>query len=81
MQYEITPRRFWKRKEGFSECPETVSFYGAMPKPKEAYEMVEKGFSIYDTRNNTCSNYFFGKIGIDTKEEAEEIIKKLLARS
>lgn len=79
MQYEITPRRFWKRKAGFSGCPETVSIYGAMPRPKEAYEMVEQGFSIYDARNNTYSNYFFGKIGIDTKEEAENIIARLTA--
>ena len=80
MQYEIHPRRYWKRKPGFSGCPETVSIYGAMPQPREAYEIEEKGFSIYDRRNNTTSNYFFGKIGIDTREEAENIISRLTAK-
>lgn len=78
MQYEIHPRRFWKRKEGFSNCPATVSIHGALPQPREAYEMAEKGFTIYDRKNNTFSNYFFGKIGIETKEQAEKIIEKLL---
>lgn len=47
---------------------------------REAYEIEEKGFSIYDRRNNTTSNYFFGKIGIDTREEAENIISRLTAK-
>jgi hypothetical protein len=51
-----------------------------MPQPREAYEIEEKGFSIYDRRNNTTSNYFFGKIGIDTREEAENIISRLTAK-
>lgn len=77
MQYEIHPSRHWKRKPGFSGCPQTVSIHGAMPRPRNAYEIEEKGFSIYDRRNNTISNYFFGKIGIDTMEEAENIISRL----
>ena len=80
MQYEIHPRRFWKRKEGFSNCPATVSMHGALPQPREAYEIAEKGFSIYDRKNNTYSNYFFGKIGIDTREEAENIIQCLTSK-
>jgi len=79
-KYSLQPNRFWKRKEGFTGCPERVSFYGALPMPKEAYELAEKGFSIYDSRNNTLSNYFFGKVGIATKEEGEQIIQKLLAK-
>ena len=80
MQYEIHPRRFWKRKEGFSGCPATVSIHGALPQPREAYEIAEKGFSIYDRKNNTYSNCFFGKIGIETKEEAENIILRLTSK-
>lgn len=80
MQYEIHPRRFWKRKEGFSNCPATASIHGAMPQPREAYEIAEKGFTIYDRKNNTYSNYFFGKIGIETKEEAENIIQRLTSK-
>ena len=80
MQYEIHPRRYWKRKDGFSNCPATVSMHGALPQPREAYEMAEKGFTIYDRKNNTCSNYFFGKIGIDTREEAENIIQRLTSK-
>ena len=75
-QYEIVTRKFWKKKGGFSG-PDTVSFYGAMPNPREAYYLVERGYSIYNTKNNTYSNYFFGKIGIDTLEEANKIIEKL----
>ena len=78
-KYTLVPRRHWKRKDGFTGCPETVSIYGAMPQPREAYEIAEKGFSIYDSRNNTYSNYFFGKIGIDTQEEGENIIARLTA--
>lgn len=79
--YTLTPRRYWQRKPGFSGCPETVSIYGAMPKPREAYEIAEKGFSIYDKRSNTYSNYFFGKVGIASQEEGEAIIARLLAKA
>ena len=75
--YTLVPRKVWKRKEGFLGCPEYVSVHGAMPNPINAYEMIEKGYSIYDSRNNTYSNYFFGKIGIDTVEEGTEIINRL----
>lgn len=75
--YQVVPRKFWQRKPGFTGIPETVSLYGALPRPADAYEMVEKGFSIYDKRNNTYSNYFFGKIGIETEEEANNIIRRL----
>lgn len=78
-KFTLVPRRYWKRKDGFAGCPETVSIHGATPQPREAYEIAEKGFSIYDSRNNTYSNYFFGKIGIETKEEGENIIARLTA--
>jgi len=69
MQYEIHPRRFWKRKEGFSGCPETVSIHGALPQPREAYEIAEKGFSIYDRKNNTFSNYSAGYASFSEAEK------------
>jgi hypothetical protein len=75
--YQVVPRKFWQRKPGFTGIPENVSLYGALPRPVDAYEMVEKGWSIYDSRNNTYSNYFFGKIGIETLEEANNIILRL----
>lgn len=79
MNYEIHPKKVWKRKVGFENLgvPSQVSIHGSLPSPIEAYEMVEKGFTIYDKRNNTYSNYFFGKIGIDTREEAESIVARL----
>jgi len=83
MKYELVPRRFFRLKPEFigkGVGPETVSFYGALPSPREAYEIAEKGFSIYDSRNNTYSNYFFGKIGIETREEGEDIIRRLDAK-
>ena len=79
-RYEIVPRKVWKLKDGFSGLPQYVSIHGALPTNPKAYEMVEKGYSIYDSKNNTYSNYFFGKIGIDTREEAENIILKLTVR-
>lgn len=80
MSYSLTPRRIWKRQPGFTGCPEQVSVHGALPQPIQAYKMEEHGFSIYDSRNNTYSNSFFGKIGIKTLKEGEEIIKKLQSK-
>lgn len=73
----VVPRKIFQRKPGFSGCPEFVSPFGALPQPLEAYELVEKGFSIYDSKENSYHNYFFGKIGIETREEGAEIIRKL----
>jgi hypothetical protein len=75
--YQPVVRKFWQRKPGFTGIPEKVSLYGALPRPVDAYELVESGYSIYDSRNNTVSNYFFGKIGIETLEEANNIIQRL----
>jgi hypothetical protein len=76
-KYSLVPRKIWQRKPGFTGCPAQVSIHGALPSPREAYEMAEKGYSIYDSRSNTYSNYFFGKIGILTKEEGMAIISRL----
>jgi hypothetical protein len=75
-RYSVVPRRFWKKKAGFSG-PEKVSIHGALPSPREAYEIEENGYSIYDSKNNRYSNYFFGKIGIQTEDEANDIIYRL----
>ena len=79
-RYELVPYRYWKRKDGFSGCPARVSIGGALPQPREAYEMAESGFSILDNVRNTRSNYFFGKVGIQTREEGLAIIAKLETR-
>jgi hypothetical protein len=79
-QYEIVPRRFYQLKAGYSGLPEKVSIYGAPPRPFTAYELVNKGYSIFDKKNNTYSNYFFGKIGIDSEQEAQDIISRLTAK-
>jgi hypothetical protein len=78
-RYTVIPSRFWQKKAGYNG-PERVSIYGSLPMPREAYEMVEKGFAIYNLTDNTISNYFFGKIGIDTEEEANQIINRLTNR-
>ncbi len=80
-RYEVVERKFWKLKAGFQSMgcplPETVSIHGALPSPRNAYEVVAKGFTIYNKKENTYSNYFFGKVGIDTREEGEAIIARL----
>lgn len=81
-RYEVKVCKFWQLKK---ECqglrlPKTVSLYGSLPSVPSAYEVVESGFSILDNRNGTSSNYFFGKVGIETEAEAKEIIQKLLNR-
>ena len=76
-KYRLVPRKIWQRKPGFTGCPAQVSIYGSLPSPREAYEIVENGYSVYDVRNNTYSNYFFGKMGIETEVEGLAIIEKL----
>ncbi len=78
-KYSLVPRQVFKRKPGFNG-PEYVSAFGALPSPIEAYELITKGFSVYDKKENTYSNYFFCKIGIETEEEGLAIIEKLNAR-
>lgn len=82
IQYKAVPHRFYQLKDDYSGCglPKTVSIHGALPRPLDAYKIVTKGYSIYDPKENTYSNYFFGKIGIDTVEEAENIIRRLTAK-
>jgi len=75
--YSLVPHRFWKRKDGVTGCPPRVSIYGSLPSPRESYEMAQEGYSVYDRKSNTYSNYFFGKIGIETEEEGLEIVTKL----
>lgn len=78
MNYELRPNRFYRLKPEYSGAgPARVSLFGAAPRPAEAYEIAEEGFSIYDRRNNTYSNYFFGRIGIASREEGEDIIARL----
>lgn len=78
-RYSVIPRRFWALKAEFSHLalPKTVSLHGSLPTNPDAYEVVERGFSIYDAKRNTYSNYFHGKVGIDTREEGEAIIAAL----
>ena len=75
--YTLHPLKIWKRKPGFTGCPERVSIHGSLPSPMAAYEMVEDGYTIFDPHSNTYSNYYFGKIGIKTEAEGLAIAEKL----
>ena len=77
-RYEVTPHQFWQKKSDAIPGPKQISLYGSLPPNREAYEIVEKGYSIYDRRSGTHSNYFFGKVGIETQAEGEQIVERLL---
>ena len=70
----------WKKTDHRAPGPERVSIHGALPAPAEAYEIASDGWTIYDERRNTYSNYFFGKVGIESQAEAEAIIARLEGR-
>jgi hypothetical protein len=78
MRYIPHPAKVWIKKDSHAHIPgpKRVSIYGALPSPREAYEMREDGWSIYDSRSNTYSNYFKGKI-LKTEEEANTIAQEL----
>lgn len=79
MNYEVVPARVYRLRPEFagSGLAPRVSPYGAAPRPLEAYELAQEGFSVYDRKRNTYSNYFFGKVGIATLEEGEAIVARL----
>ena len=79
MTYKAISNPLWKLKDEFSHLslPKHVSFHGAMPSPKEAYEVIHKpSMEINDRGRITYSNYFYGKI-LQTMEEAQAIAEKL----
>lgn len=60
--------------------PKAVSFFGAAPRPLEAYEVKHKpSIEVNDRGRVTYSDYFFGKV-IQTPEEAEAVAERLNAR-
>ena len=77
-RYAVVPHRFWQKKSDTSPGPKRISIYGSLPSNREAYEIAEEGYSIYDRRSGTYSNYFLGKVGIETEDEGEQIIERLL---
>ena len=77
-RYAVVPHRFWQKKSDTSPGPKRISIYGSPPSNREAYEIAEEGYSIYDRRSGTYSNYFFGKVGIETEGEGEQIVERLL---
>ena len=81
-RYSAQPKQAWTKKASHANTPgpSGVSIYGALPHPREAYEMTTDGWTIYDAKTNTYSNYFFGKVGIETEQEANETIARLDAR-
>lgn len=78
MTYKAISNPIWNLKESHSnKLPKHVSFHGALPSPKEAYELTHKpSMEINDGGRITYSNYFYGKI-LETMEEAEEVAVKL----
>jgi hypothetical protein len=79
MTYKAISNPLWKLKDEFNHLslPKHVSFHGAMPSPKEAYEVIHKpSMEINDRGRITYSNYFYGKI-LQTMEEAQAIAEKL----
>lgn len=79
-RYKAVPSQVWIKKPGFEhvQAPARVSVYGSLPSPREAYEIKTEGWSIFDSKSNTYSNFFFGKRGIETEEEANAIIERLM---
>ena len=66
----------YKIKAGF-KGPNTVSFFGAPPRPIEAYEVVQSpAIEVNDNGRVTYSNYFYGQ-RLTTLSEAEAIAAKL----
>jgi hypothetical protein len=77
MKYKLVESPVWVRKEGITNCPERVSFYGALPNPKESYFLDKKlSFQINDGGQITYTNYLYGKI-CKTKEDFEAVALKL----
>lgn len=73
----LSPR--WKLKDEYaaSNLPVYVSFYGALPTPREYYERAYRpSVEINDRGRITYSNFFFGKI-LQTMDEARAVIEKL----
>ena len=80
MNYKATTIPFWSLIDKKLELPDTVSFFGAMPIPKNAYELKQRAsIEVNDNGRITYSNYFFGK-RITTIIEAEKMVKKLNER-
>jgi len=79
MTYKAISNPLWKLKESHNNklLPKHVSFHGALPSPKEAYELTHKpSMEINDGGRITYSNYFYGKI-LETMGEAQEVAEKL----
>ena len=79
MTYKAISNPLWKLKDEYAHLslPKHVSFTGAMPSPKEAYEVIHKpSMEINDKGRITYSNYFYGKI-LQTMEEAQVTAEKL----
>jgi hypothetical protein len=77
-QLQVVASPVWVRKKGYTNCPETVSFHGAVPSPIEAYEKKYRP-PMYSKDRNTTTNYFFCKVH-STIEDFKELIPKLRAR-
>lgn len=77
-KYKAVQSPEWRLKDGVKGLPARVSFYGALPSPREAYELVHKpSIEINDGGRITYSNYFYGKIGFETFAEAEATAARL----
>ena len=77
-KFTVIPRLIHQLKAGFEGVgAKQVSFYGALPSPAHAYEVVEDGFSIRNSRDNTTSNYFYGKVLGKDRAEADSVCDRL----
>jgi len=80
MKYKAIENPYYALKDGLTGLPERVSFYGAAPRPVEAYEVkYAPSVEMTDSRGRvTYSNYFYGEV-LKTFEQAEAVASELNA--